>query len=45
MAGFIYNDVDIAAIDTIVKLRRCNQNSHFHELDAGDDTAEATDTV
>jgi hypothetical protein len=37
-----YNDVDIAPIDTI---GRCNQNSHFDELEAGDDMVKARETA
>jgi hypothetical protein len=32
-------------IDTIDTCGRCNRNSHLDKLDAGDDTAKATDTV
>jgi hypothetical protein len=44
-AGFSYNDVDFVVIDTIDTHRCCNQNSHFYELDIGNDTSKATDTL
>ena len=47
-ASFSYsvtNDVAIMVIDTIDMHGCHNQNSHFNELDAGNDTANATDTV
>jgi hypothetical protein len=43
--GFSYRNVAIAAIDTIDTCGRCSWNSHLDKLDAGDDTAKATDTV
>jgi hypothetical protein len=44
-AGFSYSDVAIEAIDTIDTLGHCNQNTHFDELDAGDDTVKVTDSI
>jgi hypothetical protein len=44
-ADFSYNNIAIAAMDTIDVLGCCNQNSHFNELDAGNDRAKATDAV
>jgi hypothetical protein len=43
--GFSYCNVAIAATDTINTCGRCNRNSHLDKMDAGDDTAKATDTV
>ena len=43
--SFSYNAVTIVAIDTIDKLRHCNQYSYFNELDTGDNAAKVTDTI